>query len=562
MQVTLTTANPQAAIHYTLNGCDPTTNATAYSGPLSLDASVQVRAAAFLNGTSGPVASATYVISTNPPNIVLFIAEDVGVGDLHQYGNPVHATPHLDTLGRSGLRFTQVYCTGTSNAPNQYAALTGRLLPRSGLPPFLAPGSGLGLPPREWALGKAFRKSGRRTAFIGGWHLGDNSASLPHHQGFELFYGLIMPLEGQPLANLRENDSVLESSPNATNLFSQFVARALAFLDANATSRFLLVLQVPPLPALGTSLGGDYGNRIEALDAALGQITEKLDDLGIRNDTLLVFVSDEGPELTPTLPRGSAGLFRDGRGTTYEGGVRIPAYANWPGTILPGGVSQAVWWLPDLLPTLCAVSGLTWPTNRPLDGLNRAAALMGATMRPTGTENLFFHRQTGTTANLAAERIGVWKHHRSLTKTDPENSYTTAPLLFHIERDPGERFPTNNTTVSSSISFTIALHLGTFQPPYPQLPFDDDLVTGFKALPTDSSNPPVQLVFTRPADTLDDYYAVEHSTDLLNWTAVPLTSLARQILAQPSGSECVTLTPPSPAPDTNQLYFRLRATLP
>ena len=285
--MTLTTADPLAVIHYTLNGSTPTPNAPAYTPPLPLSTSAQVRAAAFLNGTSGPVASASYVISTNPPNIVLFIAEDVGAGDLHQYGNPVHATPNLDALGRTGLRFTQAYCAGTSNAPNQYAALTGRLLPRSGLPPFLAPGSGHGLAAREWTLGEAFLKSGAHTAFIGGWHLGDNAASLPHHQGFELFHGLVMPLEGQPLANLRENDAILEASPNPTNLLGQFVTRALAFLEANATSRFLLVLQVPPLPATGTSLGGDYGNRIESLDAALGQITTKLDRFGVRSNTLV-----------------------------------------------------------------------------------------------------------------------------------------------------------------------------------------------------------------------------------------------------------------------------------
>ena len=273
VEVTLTTTNPAAVIRYTLDGSDPDTNSTAYTAAIPLHASAEIHAAAFVDSVAGPMASAIYTISTSEPNVILFIAEDLGMGDLHHYGNPVHATPNFDALGRTGVHFTQVYCTGPSNAPNQYAPLTGRLLPRSGLPPFVPPGSSNGIASREWTLGEAFLKAGYRTAFIGGWHLGDAAGCLPHHQGFELFHGLIMPLEGSPLVNLLENDSILEgSTPNPTDLLEQFVTRALGFLDANATSRFLLVLQVPPLPAKGDSLGGDYGNRVEALDHAVGQI--------------------------------------------------------------------------------------------------------------------------------------------------------------------------------------------------------------------------------------------------------------------------------------------------
>lgn len=504
---------------------------------------------------------------TNAPNIILFIAEDVGVGDLHHYGNPVHATPNFDALGRTGVRFTQVYCTGPSNAPNQYAALTGRLLPRSGLPPFIAPGSPNGLPAREWTLGEAFLKAGYHTAFIGGWHLGDRASSLPYAQGFEVFYGLAMPLEGATLTNLRENDTVVTASPNPTNLLNQFVTRSLAFLDANATNRFLLVVQVPPLPATGNSLGGAYGNRIEALDTALGQLIGKLDQLGIRNETLLVFASDEGPDLTTSLPRGSAGMFRDGRGTTFEGGVRIPAYANWPGTILPATVSQAIWWLPDLPPTLCAIAGSAMPTNRPLDGINRAVALTGVALRPVGTEQLFFHHLTNTQPNLVAQRLGAVKYHRNLTKTDPENSYTaeSLPMLFDLELDPTERFLGFITSLTNSVpalDAAASAHLASFAPPYPQLPAETSLMSSFTCLIAVGNKPPLKLRFNRPADTLDSYYVIEQSPDLANWKGTPITSLSPQVNFLPDGSEQVTFIPHPPAPGVNQVFYRLRAILP
>jgi arylsulfatase A-like enzyme len=563
------TANPaNAQVRYTTDGSNPTTNSPVYTAPFPVSTSTQFRAAVFTNNAASIIGQAGYTISTNttPPNMVVFITEDVGAGDLHHYGNPVNATPNFDALARSGVRFSQTYCTGPSNAPNQYAALTGRLLPRSGLPPFIAPGSATGLASREWTLGEAFLKAGYQTAFIGGWHLGDAPSSLPQAQGFQLFYGLAMPLEGAPLTNLRENNTVLDPSPNPTNLLSQFVTRALSFLDANASNRFLLVLQAPPLPANGASQGGGYGNRIEAIDAALGQLTGKLAQLGLLAQTLLVVASDEGPDLTTPLPHGSAGMFRDGRSTTFEGGARIPAYASWAGTIAPAEVSQAVWWLPDLPPTLCAIAGLPWPGDRPMDGTNRIAALTGAAMRPDGTESLFFHRLTNASPNLAAQRLGSVKYHRSLTKSDPENSYTAAnlPMLFDAELDPTERFLGFITTLTNSVpalDAAASAHLATFQPPYPQLPPDSTLLGNFGLLPS-VGNPPLQLRFTRAADTLDQYYTLETSTDLVNWTTQSLTALVHQTVTLSNGVEQVTLSPPAPQPGVAQSFYRVRANLP
>jgi arylsulfatase A-like enzyme len=563
--VTVATSLSNAVIRYTLDGSIPDTNSPLYNAPFWVTNSIQVAAVAVTNNVATKVTQAGYTIATNMPNVILFIAEDTGAGDLHHYGNPVNATPNFDALGRTGVRFTQVYCTGPSNAPNQYAALAGRLLPRSGLPPFIAPGSSNGIASREWTLGEAFLKGGYHTAFIGGWHLGDAPSSLPQAQGFQLFYGLAMPLEGAPLTDLRENDAVLDPLPEPTSLLSQFTTRALGFLDANATNQFLLVLQVPPLPANGSSIGGAYGNRIEAVDAALGQLTAKLSQLGLQNQTLLVFASDEGPDLTTALPRGSSGMFLDGRSTTFEGGLRIPAYASWPGTILAPQVSEAIWWLPDLPATLCSIAGLNWPTDRPMDGTNRVAALTGAALRPDGTEQLFFHRLTNASPNLAAQRLGSVKYHRSLTKTDPENSYTAAslPLLFDLELDPTERFPgflTSLTNWVPALNTAAAAHLASFEAPYPQVP-TSTLLADFTFLPA-AGNSPLSLGFRRPADTLDDYYALESSTNLIAWSAVPVTSLVHQTITLSDGFDQVSLIPPAPQPGVCQTFYRLRAKLP
>lgn len=561
--VTLTASSAEATIHYTLDGCEPDANAPVYSNPLTLEQTTEVRARAYLDAVAGPVVSARFTIATHAPNVILFIAEDVGAGDLHYYGNPVHATPHLDRLCREGVRFTQTYAAGTSNAPNQYAALTARLLPRSGLPPFISPGSTNGLAAREWTVGEAFLKAGWRTAFIGGWHLGDAGSSLPHRQGFELFYGLAMPREDEPPANLRENDTILTNAPAPEALLEAFVARALEFLDAAGTNRFLLVLQVPPLPAAGTSLGGSYGNRIEALDTSVGHLNARLTQLGRREETLFVFASDEGPALTATYPRGSPGLFRDGRGTVFEGGVRIPAIACWPSVIPAGQVSQAVWWLPDLPPTLAAIAGLPWLADRPMDGTNRAAALTGARLRPDGSERLFFHRQIGTGQLLVAMRSGIWKYHRSLVKFDPENEHTTAPLLFDLERDPKERVNVlaSQSAIRTQLEAAAIAHQTSFTPPFPQVPDDEDLRASLEVLSTPTNQPPLRLRFLRPGDTMDSYYAVEHSTNLLAWMAWPLAGLSYHVLPAPDGTEQVTLTPPF-IPAANPSFFRLLVILP
>jgi arylsulfatase A len=563
LTLSLTASESAATIRYTLDGSEPDTNSPAYIASLLLTRTSQVRARAWHEGVAGPVSGETYVIATNAPSVVLFVAEDVGVGDLHCYGSPVHRTPHLDQLCREGLRFTQSYAAGASNAPNQYALLTARLLPRSGLLPFIAPGSTTGLASREWTLGEAFLKAGWRTAFIGGWHLGDASSSLPHRQGFQTFYGLALPREGEPLANLRENDTILTNTPAPEALLDAFVTRALAFLDAQGTNRFLLVLQVPPLPASGASLGGSYGNRIEALDDAVGQLTARLAALGQRENTLFVFSSDEGPALTTTFPRGATGLFRDGRGTVFEGGVRIPAIACWPGVILPGPVSQAVWWLPDLPPTLCSVAGLPWPADRPMDGTNRVAALTGLRLRPDGSERLFLHRQTGAAPSLIATRTGIWKYHRNLIKSDPENTHISVPLLFELERDPAERVNASATQAAlrAQLEAAAIAHLASFTPPFPQLPATDTLSASLEVITSPGSEPPLRLRFLRPGDTLDDYYAVEHSTNLHAWVAWPLTALPYQVTSAPQDTEQVTLTPPS-FPWANPSFYRLRALLP
>jgi hypothetical protein len=197
--------------------------------------------------------------------------------------------------------------------------------------------------------------------------------------------------------------------------------------------------------------------------------------------------------------------------------------------------------------------------------MNRAAALTGATLRPSGTEQLFFHRQTSALPNLAAQRLGALKYHRSITKTDPENRYTSVPLLFDLERDPTERFEASSTLSSfvPQLNAAANAHLASFHPPYPQVPPDASLVSGFAALAgTGSGSAPMQLRFTRAGDTLDSYYALEQSTDLVTWSASPLPGLASQPVALPDGSEQVTFAPPPPPVGANQVFYRLRVSLP
>ncbi|XP_068048088.1 arylsulfatase A isoform X1 [Anomalospiza imberbis] len=304
------------------------------------------------------------------PNFVLVLADDLGFGDLGSYGHPSSATPHLDRLAARGLRFTDFYSSAAVCSPSRAALLTGRLPVRSGIyPGVFGPGSRGGLPLAEVTLAELLKAQGYATAMVGKWHLGygNNGSFLPVHQGFDDFLGVPYSHDQGPCQNLtcfppdtkcfgtcdqgavavpllRGRGIVQQpvSLPGLAPLYGRFCRDFIARC-ARLRRPFLLYYashhthypQFASREFAGTTRRGPFGDALAEFDGAVGQLLQALQDNGLENSTLVFVTSDNGPSTMRMARGGSAGHLKCGKGTTYEGGMREPALAYWPGRIAP-----------------------------------------------------------------------------------------------------------------------------------------------------------------------------------------------------------------------------------
>jgi len=390
-------------------------------------------------------ACVTPTVSAKPPNIIIIFADDLGYGDLSCFGHPTIRTPHLDRMAVEGMRLTQFYSAASVCTPSRAALMTGRLPIRSGMCSnkrrVLFPNSPGGLPPEEITLAEALKTKGYATACVGKWHLGHLPQHLPTRHGFDDYYGIPYSNDMKPCPVLR-NETQLEEPAVQETLTRRYTDEAIGFIKKNRDKPFFLYMphSFPHVPLfaskqfLGTSRRGLYGDVVEELDWSVGRITHTLRELGLAENTLVFFTSDNGPWLPRNLRGGSAGLLRGGKGSTWEGGMREPSLAWWPGTIPAGSISSELGSTMDLLPTCLKLAGVDVPSDRVIDGKD-----FGPVLRGTGKserELLFYYRGT----RLMAVRKGPWKAHlmtwagygqREPTRHDP-------PLLFHLEHDPSE----------------------------------------------------------------------------------------------------------------------------
>ncbi|XP_021588697.2 arylsulfatase A isoform X7 [Ictidomys tridecemlineatus] len=356
------------------------------------------------------VALAAGLAADSPPNIVLIFADDLGYGDLGAYGHPSSTTPNLDQLAVGGLRFTDFYVPVSLCTPSRAALLTGRHPVRMGLyPGVLEPSSRGGLPLEEVTLAEVLASSGYLTGMAGKWHLGvgPQGAFLPTNQGFHRFLGIPYSHDQGPCQNmtcfppatpchggcdqgivpipLLANLSVEAQPPWLPGLEARYVAFARDLMsDAQRQDRpFFLYYashhthypQFSGKSFTGHSGRGPFGDSLMELDAAVGAIMTAVGDLGLLGETLVIFTADNGPETMRMSRGGCSGLLRCGKGTTFEGGVREPALAFWPGHIAPGVTHELASSL-DLMPTLAALSGTSLP-NVTLDGFDLSPVLLG-----------------------------------------------------------------------------------------------------------------------------------------------------------------------------------------
>ncbi len=394
------------------------------------------------------------------PNIVIIFADDLGYGDLGPYGHPTISTPHIDAMAAEGLKFTQFYTGAPVCTPSRAALLTGRLPVRSGMAHdatrVLFPPSRGGLPQDEFTIAEALKANGYATGVVGKWHLGHRSEHLPARHGFDYYFGIPYSNDMLPAPNsqgrardypplpLMRGAETIATSPDQRLLTQQYTEEALRFMRKHRDRPFFLYLPhtFPHVPIYaserfeGTSARGLYGDVVEELDWSTGQILEELRKLGLAENTLVVFTSDNGPWLTEHLEGGSAGLLHDGKGTTWEGGMRVPMVAWWPGVIEGGRTTDALATTMDLYATALSLAGASMPQDRLVDGTD----LMPVLSDPDSDVRDVVYYYRGT--RLFAVRKGPWKLHfvtQSAYVGDSPVSHDP-PALYQLDHDPSERF--------------------------------------------------------------------------------------------------------------------------
>jgi arylsulfatase A-like enzyme len=355
-----------------------------------------------------------------PPNIVLIYADDLGYGDLGCFGASKIRTPNLDRMAAEGVRFTSFYVAQAVCSASRAALLTGRYSNRVGILGALGPTAKNGLGPREKTLAELLKARGYATAIFGKWHLGHLPQHLPTRHGFDEYYGLPYsndmwpkhPTAKFPDLPLIEGEKVIALNPDQTQLTEQYTRHAVSFIERNKDRPFFLYVphSMPHVPLhasepfRGKSAQGLYGDVIEELDASVGRILETLKRLGLDEKTLVIFTSDNGPWLSYGNHAGSAGRLREGKGTTWEGGVREPFIARWPGQIPAGKTQTEPAMTIDLLPTMVKLAGAGLP-ELPIDGKDIWPLLSCQAGARSPQEAYYFYWGN----HLQAVRSGRWK---------------------------------------------------------------------------------------------------------------------------------------------------------
>ena len=387
--------------------------------------------------------------STPPPNIILIYLDDMGYGDIGCFGSKKNRTPNLDRMAAEGTKFTDFYVTSGVCTPSRASLLTACYPRRLNLQVdqnqkwVLFPAARKGLNPKETTIAEILKTRGYATTCIGKWHLGDHPNFLPTRHGFDSYFGIPysndMGRKKIPLPLLR-NDTVIEAPVNQSTLTQRYTEEALSFIKTNQNKPFFLYLphtcvHLPLFPGKefkGQSANGKYGDWIEEVDASTGEILASLKELGLDDNTLVIFTSDNGSN---GRNGGSNAPFKGNKGTTHEGGMRVPCVMRWPDHVPAGRTCRQLASTLDLMPSLVSLAGGSPPDDVPIDGLDLSQLILGKTgqARP----HLFYYHTT----QLQAVRSGKWKLvlPQKIKFHGWSGKVENSPLeLFDLSKDPGE----------------------------------------------------------------------------------------------------------------------------
>ncbi len=422
------------------------------------------------------------------PNIIFIFVDDQGYYDLGCYGATEVKTPRIDALARQGVRFTDYYAAAPICSPSRAGLLTGCYPRRTGNEVWVhRPDSENGIPPSRLTLAELFKNEGYSTACIGKWHLGFKEPFLPKNQGFDHYFGIMHNLDSWEVLHFEEeggmpllrNGEVVQRNTNPGSLTKLYTDEAISWIEkcvsngAKSAEPFFLYLPHTMLhhplgvsPEFeGSSNWGLYGDAVQEMDFYVGLIVDALERFGIADETILMYVSDNGRQ----GGRNRQQPIRGSKLTTYEGGLRVPCIAYWPGVIQEGINTSVVAHAMDWYPTLASLAGISIPEGVVLDGRDLSSLLIGETNTipafnkdislnaeiPLRREfqlarewenvftreeylNAFFYH--GSHGALAAVRSGKWK-----LALHPDLK------LYNLEKDPGEHVPVNNREIKTKL---------------------------------------------------------------------------------------------------------------
>ncbi len=390
------------------------------------------------------------------PNVVIIFIDDLGYGDIGPFGATKQQTPHLDRMAREGMKLTSFYAAPVCSV-SRAQLLTGSYGARISVPGVYPPASRNGLNPAEVTIAERLKALGYATACIGKWHVGDHPSFLPTRQGFDRYLGIPYSNDmqrkstqtGERVVPLVRDEQVAEllTDEAQSTIVARYTDEAVRFILESRDRPFFLYLphtavHTPIYPGKafrGKSANGRFGDWVEEVDGSTGRILDTLRDLKLDTHTLVVFTSDNGPWLIKGADGGSAGPLRGGKGSTWEGGVRVPTLAWWPGRIPPGSVCDAVAGTIDLLPTAVALAGGTVPATPAIDGRDISPLLLGRSQESPREAHYYFSGY-----NLQAVRQGPWKlaiaaQRETMGRDTLSPGIGDAPRLYHLDQDIGER---------------------------------------------------------------------------------------------------------------------------